>query len=212
MDNKVSAERLREHEELVSLLAYFEVQPGVTGSEHWQGVVKRAIAALRSQQESQSNELPKGAVSVVKPKGTEETGNDRPAAPICKWCYGRGYVSGGSPLHHMGTYSEPCPVCVAIQQESPSEDDDGWSDPCGQAMKPHAQRMLRELIDSATPPAKACEHCEHGHICFDRYGGDWMQCPLCNPSQPKSAAIQTRGRKERCPHGVHPDNRCAKCD
>jgi hypothetical protein len=62
------------------------------------------------------NELPKGAVSVVKPQGTEETGDDRPAAPISR-CYcaetirngvgrvdGKCLACGGAYFEH---YSQP---------------------------------------------------------------------------------------------------------
>ena len=41
----------------------------------------RFLTIMRAHIEHEANELHKGAVSVVKPKGTEETGADRPAAP-----------------------------------------------------------------------------------------------------------------------------------
>jgi Lar family restriction alleviation protein len=54
----------------------------------WHSSLKHAIAAWNRR----SPPFPKGAVSVVKPKGTEETGSDRPAAPI--------------------RIGNPCPVCA----------------------------------------------------------------------------------------------------
>lgn len=54
-----------------------------------------------------SVELPEGAVSVVNPKGTEETGSDRPAAPISKPHPRDTKCAGGYP--HQGFHY--CSVC-----------------------------------------------------------------------------------------------------
>ena len=58
-------------------------------------MLRAALRASASAGPVQTN-IPKGAVSVVKPQGTEETGTDRPAAPVlrCDHC-GHEQPSGG---------------------------------------------------------------------------------------------------------------------
>lgn len=77
-------------------------------------LVARIDAALSG---AQPTEYPKGAASVVKPQGTEETGNDRPAAPISDYdrCGGSGWIEPHWPVGPNGTPldSYKCPGCIA---------------------------------------------------------------------------------------------------
>lgn len=80
-------------------------------------LVQLAVAGSARRRHS---EYTQGAVSVLKatPQGnaTEETGDDRPAAPLsissrCEHCDGHGWIRGGSPSHHLGTWAERCRMC-----------------------------------------------------------------------------------------------------
>lgn len=155
-----------------------------------------------------TNEFTKGAVSVLKPQGTEETGNDRPAAPICKRCDGTEWIEPSWPVgpggNSLGGYE--CPVCklgtLSTQEPAAGESDANELDSLlayfeaqpGSIGSEHWQGVVRRAIAALSPVNTApllaaqkdgqmerlcCRHCNESLGKWDRSKYHKLTCEFC---------------------------------